>query len=157
MAFDDSASVEVTLEASVDPDRLPLDLARRGLAQQSGTRYNSAMLETPVPLDASHLDEMYRVIDDAATAYRGVIPADCCPDPYMPRAELAAEMAAMQFYGCFAAGRLVAVMGVQDVQDVTLVRHAYVKTARQGQGFGSTLLHHAEAAAGRGTILVGTW
>src|SRR5437588_716430 len=66
MAFDDSTSVEVTLEASVDPDRLPLDLARRGLAQQSGTRYNSAMLETPVPLDASHLDEMYRVINEAA-------------------------------------------------------------------------------------------
>jgi GNAT superfamily N-acetyltransferase len=115
------------------------------------------MPEMPVPLDPTHLDEMYRVINDAATAYRGVIPADCCPDPYMPRAELAAEMAAMQFYGGFADGRLVAVMGVQDVQDVTLVRHAYVETARRGQGYGGALLRHVEAAAGRATILVGTW
>jgi GNAT superfamily N-acetyltransferase len=100
---------------------------------------------------------MYRVINDAATAYRGVIPADCCPEPYMPRAEQVREMAEMQFYGCFADGRLVAVMGVQDVQDVTLVRHAYVETAHQGEGIGSALLRHVEAAAGRPTMLIGTW
>jgi GNAT superfamily N-acetyltransferase len=114
-------------------------------------------MATPVPLDASHVEAIYRVVNDAATAYRGHIPPDCYPDPYMPRAELVAEMAEMQFYGCFDVGRLVAVMGVQDIQDVTLLRHAYVETARQGQGLGTALLRHVEAAAGRPTILVGTW
>ncbi len=114
-------------------------------------------MATPICLDAGHLDEMYRVINDAATAYRGVIPPDCYAEPYMPRDELQAEMAEMQFYGVFAAGRLVGVMGVQDVQDVTLVRHAYVETTRQGTGIGSALLRHVEAAAGRDTMLIGTW
>jgi GNAT superfamily N-acetyltransferase len=112
---------------------------------------------TPVALDATHQDEMLRVINDAATAYRGKIPDDCYPDPYMPRAELEAEMAEMQFYGHFAAGRLVGVMGVQDVQDVTLIRHAYVQTAHQGTGIGGGLLRHVEVRAGRDTILIGTW
>jgi GNAT superfamily N-acetyltransferase len=114
-------------------------------------------MDTPFALGTIHLDEMFRVIDDAARAYAGVIPADCYPEPYMPRAELEAEMAEMQFYGHFAAGRLVGVMGVQDVQDVTLIRHAYVQTAHQGAGIGTALLRHVEARAARDTILIGTW
>jgi GNAT superfamily N-acetyltransferase len=114
-------------------------------------------MDTPLALGTAHLDEMYRVINDAARAYAGAIPADCYPEPYMPRAELAAEMAEIQFYGHFAAGRLVGVIGVQDVQDVTLIRHAYVQAAHQGEGIGGALLHHVEARAGRDTILIGTW
>jgi GNAT superfamily N-acetyltransferase len=111
----------------------------------------------PVALDASHVAEIYRVINDAATAYRGAIPADRYHEPYMPRDELEREMAEMQFHGVFIGGRLVGVMGVQDVQDVTLVRHAYVESEHQGQGIGSALLRHVEATAGRDTILIGTW
>ena len=114
-------------------------------------------MATPVPLDAAHVDEMLRVINDAATAYRGAIPADRYHEPYMPREELAAEMAEMRFWGSFAEGRLVGVMGVQDVQDVTLVRHAYVETAYQGRGIGTALLRHVEALAGRPVVLIGTW
>ena len=108
-------------------------------------------------LDTGFSHAIHEVINDAAVAYRGVIPDDCCPDPYMPLDELRAEMAEMQFYGWIEEGRLIGVMGVQDVQDVTLLRHAYVLTARQGQGIGTALLHQIEAAAGRPTILVGTW
>jgi GNAT superfamily N-acetyltransferase len=114
-------------------------------------------MDTPQPLGALHVHEMCRVINDAARAYAGVIPEDCYAEPYMPRAELEAEMAEMTFYGHFAAGRLVGVMGVQDVQDVTLIRHAYVETAHQGTGIGTGLLRHVEARAGRDTILIGTW
>jgi GNAT superfamily N-acetyltransferase len=114
-------------------------------------------MAAPILLDAAYLDEMFRVINDAATAYRGAIPADRYHEPYMPRAELAAEMAEMEFYGWLVEGRLVGVMGVQDVQDVTLIRHAYVETAHQGQGIGTTLLRHVEGLAGRPTILIGTW
>ena len=108
-------------------------------------------------LDASHTQAIYEVVNDAAAAYRGVIPEDCCPAPYMPLDELRAEMAEIQFYGWSEEGRLIGVMGVQDVQDVTLLRHAYVLTARQGQGIGTALLRQIEAAAGRPTILIGTW
>lgn len=102
-------------------------------------------------------DEISRVINDAAAAYRGVIPGDCYHEPYMPAEELRQEMGEMRFFGYVEDGRLVGVMGVQDVLDVTLVRHAYVETARRRGGVGGALLRHVESAAGRDTILIGTW
>lgn len=106
---------------------------------------------------ASDFDAIHRIINDAAQAYRGVIPQDCWHEPYMGRAELAAEIAAgVAFAGYERAGELIGVMGSQDVKDVTLVRHAYVSTAVRRSGIGAALLAHLRAATSR-PVLIGTW
>lgn len=110
-----------------------------------------------VTLGSEDFEEILRVVNDAAAAYRGVIPDDCYHDPYMPAEELRGEMAEIQFYGWVDDGRLAGVMGVQDVLDVTLVRHAYVENAHRREGVGSALLRHVESVAGRETVLIGTW
>ena len=102
-------------------------------------------------------DAMYAVINDAATAYAGVIPADRYHVPYMPAAELRNEIAAgVRFWGWHDAEGLSGVMGVQDVDDVTLIRHAYVRPKRQGTGIGSRLLAHLLSLPHE-PLLVGTW
>jgi GNAT superfamily N-acetyltransferase len=101
--------------------------------------------------------EICAVINDGAAAYRGVIPADRWHEPYMPLEELRAEIAAgVAFWGVRRGGELVAVMGLQQVADVTLIRHAYTRTAAQGQGLGSALLEHLVRQSDR-PVLVGTW
>ncbi len=100
---------------------------------------------------------IYEIVNDAAQAYRGVIPAERWQEPYMPMSELEAEIAAgVQFWGCRKDGHLVAVMGLQDVQDVSLIRHAYTRTAERGHGWGSALLAHLKEQTDR-RLLVGTW
>ena len=100
---------------------------------------------------------MFEVINDGAQAYRGVIPADCWSEPYMSDAELRDEIAAgVRFWGDFDGDRLAAVMGIQDVKDVALIRHAYTRTADQGKGSGGRLLTHLVALTDR-PILIGTW
>jgi N-acetylglutamate synthase-like GNAT family acetyltransferase len=97
------------------------------------------------------------IVNEAAGAYRGVIPADRWHEPYMPRAALLAEIAAgVEFWGFEEDGRLVGVMGLQDVKDVTLIRHAYVRTGLQGRGIGGELMRALVARTGR-PLLVGTW
>src|SRR5688572_12333145 len=97
------------------------------------------------------------IINDAAEAYRGVIPADRWHEPYMSRESLAAEIeAGVQFWGWEEEGKLIGVMGIQDVKDVTLIRHAYVRTARRGRGIGGKLLAHLRSLTGR-ALLIGTW
>lgn len=97
------------------------------------------------------------IINEAAEAYRGVIPADCWHEPYMPRKELEAEIAAgVDFWGWEDEGVPVGVMGLQRVHDVTLIRHAYVRPSHQSRGVGRALLH-ALVAKSSGTLLVGTW
>ena len=97
------------------------------------------------------------IVNAAAAAYRGVIPADRWQEPYMPRAELDAEIAAgVEFWACEADAELVGVMGIQAVRDVDLVRHAYVAPAHQGRGIGGALLEHLLRERTRPT-LVGTW
>ena len=106
---------------------------------------------------ASDFEDIYAIVNDAASAYRGVIPADRWHEPYMPREELEREIAAgVAFHGFFEGGKLVAVMGLQDVQDVALVRHAYTRTALRGRGAGAALLEPLKARATR-PLLVGTW
>ena len=98
------------------------------------------------------------IVNAAAEAYRGVIPADRWHEPYMPAEELDAEIAAgVAFWGCEEdGGPLLGVMGVQPVKDVTLIRHAYVDPAAQRRGIGGALLDQlVERTEGR--ILVGTW
>ena len=97
------------------------------------------------------------LVNAAAEAYRGVIPADCFHEPYMPAEELEAEIAAgVVFWGCEEDGALVGIMGLQPVRDVELIRHAYVAPDRQRGGIGGALLEHlAERTAAR--MLVGTW
>ncbi|HET9651007.1 MAG TPA: GNAT family N-acetyltransferase [Usitatibacter sp.] len=97
------------------------------------------------------------IINDAAQAYRGVIPADRWHEPYMPPEELMREIAAgVDFWGWDESGVLLGVMGIQPVRDVTLIRHAYVRPERQGHGIGSALLGYLMAQS-RTRVLVGTW
>jgi GNAT superfamily N-acetyltransferase len=100
---------------------------------------------------------MDAIINEAAEAYRGVIPADCWHDPYMARAHLVAEIAAgVDFWGWDDGSVLVGVMGLQPVRDVTLIRHAYVRRSHQNRGIGAALLTSL-AAQTAGPLLVGTW
>lgn len=97
------------------------------------------------------------IINAAAQAYRGVIPADRWTDPYMPPEHLRREVTeGVIFWGCFDAERLVAAMGLQDVEDVTLIRHAYVRPERQREGIAAALLSRLRLLTQR-PVLVGTW
>jgi GNAT superfamily N-acetyltransferase len=102
-------------------------------------------------------DEMLAIINSAAEAYRGVIPPDRWHEPYMPAQELDHEIAAgVAFWGYEADGTLLGVMGIQPVQDVDLIRHAYVLPDSQGHGVGGALLEHLRTLTTR-RMLVGTW
>jgi GNAT superfamily N-acetyltransferase len=109
------------------------------------------------PCVNADFDAMCAVINAAATAYAGVIPADRYDVPYMPDDELRDEIAAgVRFWGWYDPDGLSGVMGIQDVDDVTLIRHAYVTPSRQGTGIGSRLLAHLMSLP-RQPLLVGTW
>ena len=96
------------------------------------------------------------IVNDAAEAYRGVIPPDCWHEPYMARAELMAEIAGgVAFSGWYEGDELLGVMGLQAVRDVTLIRHAYVRRGYQGRGIGAALLTALRVRA-TGPLLVGT-
>lgn len=100
---------------------------------------------------------IFEIINDAARAYRGVIPDDRWREPYMPDDELAGEIAAgVVFWMAEDEGQVLGVMGLQDRGEVALVRHAYVATVHQRKGVGATLLRHAVSAT-RKPILIGTW
>jgi GNAT superfamily N-acetyltransferase len=100
---------------------------------------------------------IFEIVNAAAQAYRGVIPADRWREPYMPRPELDAEIAAgVQFWGYEANGSVLGIMGIQPVRDVDLLRHAYVLPGSQRLGVGSALLEHLRALSDR-RMLVGTW
>ena len=102
-------------------------------------------------------EAIFQIINDAAEAYRGIIPVDRWHEPYMPREELRAEVSAGgAFLGYEKGDELGGVMGTQDVQDVTLIRHAYVRTPQRGQGIGGELLGRIMDQATK-PILIGTW
>jgi N-acetylglutamate synthase-like GNAT family acetyltransferase len=102
-------------------------------------------------------DAIHAIVNTAAERYRGAIPPDCWHEPYMSREELDREIAAgVEFWVYEEEGRLVGVMGIQPVKDVTLIRHAYVMPAHQGKGIGGKLLGHLRAMTTR-PILIGTW
>lgn len=97
------------------------------------------------------------IINEAAQAYRGAIPADCWHEPYMTGTGLIAEIAAgVDFWGWDESGTLIGIMGLQKVRDANLIRHAYVRSAHQGRGVGGALLTTL-ASQVMGPLLVGTW
>jgi N-acetylglutamate synthase-like GNAT family acetyltransferase len=103
------------------------------------------------------LRAMLAIINEAAEAYRGVVPADRWHEPYMPADELAKEIAdGVVFWVAELDGSLLGVMGMQDKGDVALVRHAYVATTAQRAGVGTTLLRHVEHLTDK-PVLIGTW
>ena len=107
--------------------------------------------------EENDFEAVYEIINDAAQAYRDVIPPDRWKEPYMPREELRHEMdAGVVFWGVEEEGTLVGVMGIQDVQDVTLIRHSYVRTSKRGGGVGGRLLGHLRTLTDR-PVLIGTW
>ena len=109
-------------------------------------------------LSPSDFEDVLNVVNDAAEAYRGVIPDDRWKQPYMSAEELEKEVEdGVEFYGWKENGVLTAVMGIQLVNDVTLIRHAYVLTSHQRRGFGERLLTHLVRLARTSEVLVGTW
>jgi len=100
---------------------------------------------------------MLAIINSAALAYKGTIPDDRWKEPYMPEEELAKELEADVVFWCWEKTRsILGVMGIQDVKDVTLIRHAYTHPTRQRKGIGSKLLMHLATQAKR-PLLMGTW
>ncbi|HKV68334.1 MAG TPA: GNAT family N-acetyltransferase [Gaiellales bacterium] len=109
------------------------------------------------PCRGDERDAILAIVNAAAEAYRGVIPADRWHDPYMGGDELDAEIAAgVAFWGYEVDAALLGVMGIQPVADVQLIRHAYVLPGQQGRGVGTAMLRHLCALSGR-PMLVGTW
>lgn len=107
--------------------------------------------------DDRDFELIWTIINDGAQAYKGAIPADRWTEPYMSREKLQNEIDdGVVFWGYEEAGALVGVMGIQQVQDVTLVRHAYVRTNSQDRGIGRHLLSHLRGLASE-PMLIGTW
>lgn len=100
---------------------------------------------------------IYAIINEAAQVYKGVIPADRWKEPYMSKEELKHEIAAgVVFWGFEENNRLIGVMGIQNVLDVTLIRHAYVRLKKQQRGIGTKLLSELCKKSDR-PIMIGTW
>jgi len=119
------------------------------------------------PCTEADLPRIFQIVNDAATAYRRVIPEDCYHEPYMPLEELLAESQEMTFFGWEESGEMVGIMGYQPIGPasptgrqppaVTLIRHAYVLPDRQRAGVGSALLQHLVGLTTTPRLLVGTW
>ena len=102
-------------------------------------------------------DLICEIINDGAQAYKATIPTDSWHEPYMSHDELRREIGAeVMFWGYEVNGALAGVMGIQPVQDVTLIRHAYVRTEWQKRGIGAQLLAHLRTLT-EGPVLIGTW
>lgn len=114
-------------------------------------------MSTIRPCRPDELSDVLQIINSAAEAYRGVIPADRWHEPYMSEAALGREISSgVVFWGYEADTELIGVMGIQPVRDVDLIRHAYVRPGQQQRGIGGELLGHLREASSR-PMLVGTW
>lgn len=103
------------------------------------------------------MQEIYEIVNDASRAYKGIIPEDCYHEPYMRMDELQSEIeSGVVFWGYELEGNLIGVMGIQDRGEVSLIRHAYVKTNSRQKGIGSMLLTHLLALTNK-PVLIGTW
>ena len=107
--------------------------------------------------EQSDIKEIYDIINDAAVAYKGIIPADRWHEPYMPEEELQKQIdEGVQFWCWKEQGEMMGVMGIQYKEDVTLIRHAYVRSVYRSKGIGSKLLAHLSSIATT-PVLIGTW
>ena len=106
----------------------------------------------------SESSKILYVINDAAIKYKGVIPDNCWHEPYMSEQELVNEFNdELRMYGCHRDNKLIGVIGIQEVKDVILIRHAYTLTSHQGKGAGSALLKYLLKKNRNSRLLVGTW
>src|SRR5215475_13693750 len=102
-------------------------------------------------------EEIFNIINDAAIAYKGVIPPDRWHEPYMTREELQSQIEDGVRFSCYVDNNeIVGVMGIQDKSDVALIRHAYVRTKQRNKGIGTILLQELIKGASK-PILIGTW
>jgi N-acetylglutamate synthase-like GNAT family acetyltransferase len=107
--------------------------------------------------DDRDFELIWTIINDGAQGYKGTIPADRWTEPYMSREKLQDEInEGVVFWGYEEVGALVGVMGIQQIRDVILVRHAYVRTSSQKRGIGGHLLSHLRELASA-PMLIGTW
>jgi len=107
--------------------------------------------------DEGDFELIWGIVNDGARAYKGIIPEDRWTEPYMSKDQLHHEIAeGVVFWGYEEGATLEGVMGLQQVQDVTLIRHAYVRTSSQRRGIGECLLSHLRKLA-PGPVLIGTW
>ena len=106
---------------------------------------------------ASDIRRIYFIINEAARAYDGVIPTDRYHQPYMSMVELEKEMQRVTFFGWETSGEIIGVMGIEPVNDVTLIRHTYVLPGWQNQRIGGRLLSHLKTLVTTPRLLVGTW
>lgn len=106
---------------------------------------------------STDLNDIYTIINDAASAYKGVIPPDRWHEPYMPMDDLNKQIAdGVDFWGYHEGDKMIGVMGLQDRGDVTLIRHAYVRTSERNKGIGKKLLNYLTTLTDK-PVLIGTW
>jgi N-acetylglutamate synthase-like GNAT family acetyltransferase len=109
------------------------------------------------PCREEDFQAVFNIINDAAQAYRDTIPADRWHDPYMSREQLQREIdSGVLFSGLERNGQLLGVMGIQNIAEVTLIRHAYVLTSQHNSGIGGQLLEHLRQSTDK-PVLIGTW
>ena len=102
--------------------------------------------------------KILNIINDASIKYKGIIPDDCWKEPYMSEQELINEFNdGVRIYGYHHNNTLIGVIGVQEVKDVILIRHAYTLSSYQGKGVGSALLEYLLKKNKNSRLLVGTW
>ena len=106
----------------------------------------------------SDIFKILHVINDASLKYKGVIPDNCWQEPYMSEQELIDEFNnKVHMFGYHKNNKLIGVIGVQEVKDVILIRHAYTLSLYQGKGVGSALLEYLLKKNKNSRLLVGTW
>ena len=102
--------------------------------------------------------KILNIVNDASIKYKGVIPDDCWKEPYMSEQELIDEFSdGVRIYGYNHNNELIGVIGIQEVKDVVLIRHAYTLSSFQGKGAGSALLEYLLKKNLNSRLLVGTW
>ena len=102
--------------------------------------------------------KILNIINDASLRYKGIIPDDCWRQPYMSESKLSEEFSdGVRMYGYSHNNTLIGVIGIQEVKDVILIRHAYTLTSYQGKGMGGSLLEYLLKKNQKSRLLVGTW
>jgi len=104
------------------------------------------------------INKILNIINDASLKYKGIIPNNCWHEPYMSEDELIDEISdGVHMFGYHDNNKLISVIGIQEVKDATLIRHAYTLTSHQGKGIGSSLLEYLLKKNQKSRLLVGTW